>query len=271
MTRTKRPNGYWNVEMLKTEALKYQTRQEFQQKNGAAYKAAGLLQIRDEICGHMIKLKNPKGHWTPETLHAEALKYDTKVDFREKSNPAFLTASRQGLLDQICSHMEAGKLPNGHWLIKENCAAEALKYMNRRAFSLGNSSAYHGADVNGWLDEICSHMHFNPSSDGDAIYLWKAIGHIFNGLQVYKFGVTSARLEDRRISEVARFAGMKFDIVILTKLTVHASELETQLLELGTNPQYQGFNGASEFRALRNSELETALDLIKKYQSSDPI
>ena len=271
MKQAKRPNGYWNLETLRVEALKYQTRQEFQQKNGAAYKAAGLLKLRDAICGHMIKLKNPKGYWTPETLHAEALKYNNKVDFRQRSNPAFLTASRRGLLDQICSHMEAGKLPNGHWLNKDNCAAEALKYMNRRAFSLANSSAYHGADVNGWLDEICSHMDFIPSSDCDAVYIWIAIGHVFNGLQVYKFGTTSARLEDRRISEVARFAGMDFDIVILIKVTVHASELESKLLQLGTNPQYKGFNGASEFRALTDDELEAAIEVIRKYQEISPI
>lgn len=263
----KKPNGYWNLETLRLEALKYQTRQEFQQMNGAAYKAAGLLKIRDEICGHMIKIKNPKGHWTLEMLHAEAIKYDTKVEFRAKSNPAFLTASRKGFLEQICGHMAAGKLPNGYWLIKENCAAEALKYMNRRAFSLGNSSAYHGADISGWLDEICSHMDFNPSSDGDAIYIWRAIGHTFNGLQVYKLGTTSARLEDRRISEVARMAGMKFEIVILTKVYGFASDLEVQLLQFGINPQYRGFNGASEFRALKDDELQSAIDLIASQQA----
>jgi len=144
MPELKRPNGYWNLERLQAEALKYQTRQEFQQKSGAAYNAARRLRVRDLICGHMKKVKNPKGHWTPETLHAEALKYDNKVDFRAGSNAAFLTASRRGLLDRICSHMIPGKLPNGYWLDKENCAAEALKYKNRRAFSLGNSSAYHG-------------------------------------------------------------------------------------------------------------------------------
>ena len=94
---------------------------------------------------------------------------------------------------------------------------------------------------------------------------------MFNGLQVYKFGTTSARLEDRRISEVARFAAMDFDIVILTKVSVHASELEFQLLQIGTNPQYKGFNGASEFRALTDDELETAIELIKKYQEIRPI
>ena len=153
MVEIKKPNGHWSLERLKVEALKYSSRQEFQQKNGAAYKAAGEIKCRDEICSHMTKVKQPKGYWSLENLQKEALKYDNKVDFRKNSNPAFLTASRKNLLDQICSHMEAGKLPNGHWLIKENCATEALKYMNRRAFSLANSSAYHGADINGWLDE----------------------------------------------------------------------------------------------------------------------
>lgn len=271
MNKIKYPNGYWNYERCQTEALKYKTRSEFCNGSGAAYNASKRLKILEEVCKHMIELKKPKGHWTPETLHAEALKYDNKVDFRENSNPAFLIASRKGLLEEICSHMEAGKLPNGYWLNKDNCAAEALKYMNRRAFSLANSSAYHGADVNGWLDEICSHMDFNPSSDSDAVYVWRAIGHMFNGLQIYKFGTTSARLEDRRISEVARFAGMEFEIVILTRVTVHASELELQLLKLGSNPQYKGFNGASEFRALTDDELESAIELIKKHQEISTI
>jgi len=266
MVEIKKPNGYWNLERLKVEALKYSSRQEFQQKKGAAYKAAGEIKCRDEICSHMTKVKQPKGYWSIENLQKEALKYDNKVDFRKNSNPAFLTASRKNLLDQICSHMEAGKLPNGHWLIKENCATEALKYMNRRAFSLANSSAYHGADINGWLDEICSHMEFNPSSDGDVVYIWRAVGQYYNKLSVYKFGSTSARLDDKRISEVARKANMDFEIVVLAKVNLQASEIETQLLKLGENPKYSGFNGSSEFRALTDEELRIAIELISKYQ-----
>jgi hypothetical protein len=266
MSETKKPNGYWTLDRLQAEALKYSTRQEFQQKSGAAYKAAGEQKCRDQICSHMSQVKQPKGYWTLENLKTEALKYDNKVDFRTHSNPAFLTASRKKLLDQICSHMEPGKRPNGYWLIKENCAAEALKYTNRRAFSIDNSSAYHGADTNGWLEEICAHMDFNPSSDSDAVYIWRAIGHEYNKLPVYKFGTTSARLNDRRISEVAKSANMEFEIVLLTEVAVHSAELEVELLKLGANPKYSGFNGASEFRALTEVELQSAIDLIRKFQ-----
>lgn len=270
MSESKKPNGYWTLESLQAEALKYSSRQEFQKNNASAYKAAGEQKCRDQICGHMKQMKQPKGYWTLENLHAEALKYDNKVDFRTHSNPAFLTASRKKLLDQICSHMEPGKLPNGYWLIKENCAVEALKYSNRRAFSIANSSAYHGADSSGWLDEICGHMDFNPSSDSDVVYIWRAIGHEYNKLPVYKFGTTSARLNDRRVTEVAKSADMQFEIILLTQVKVHAVELENELLKLGANPQYSGFNGASEFRALTVEELKTAIALIHKHCASEP-
>ena len=266
MIKIKQPDGWWTIERVQAQALMYFSRQEFQQKSGAAYKAAGDMKCRDLVCSHMVEIKKSKGFWTLENLQAEALKYDNKVDFRENSNPAFLIGSRKKLLDQICSHMAAGKLPNGHWLNKQNCAAEAQNYSNRRAFSLGNSSAYHGADSNGWLDEICTHMDFNPSSDGDAVYLWRAVGHGFNNLPIYKFGITSARLKDRRIEEVARFANMEFEIIVLVKVKGFAYELETQLLKLGVNPKYQGFNGASEFRALNEAELQSAIDLIMRHK-----
>lgn len=270
MAIIKKPNGFWSLETLMVEALKYASRKEFQQMNGAAYKAAGLLKVRDDICGHMAEIKKPKGFWTLENLHAEALKYDNKVDFNKKSGPAYLTALRKNLLDQICGHMVARKLPSGHWLDKENCKAEALKYTNRRAFSLANSSAYHGADSNGWLDEICAHMEFNPSSDGDVVYLWRAVDQVFDGLQVYKFGITSARLDNRRIVEVARFANFEFEILVLANVKGSASALEKGLLELGITPNYSGFNGASEFRALTDDELRTAIDLIGKHQDLYP-
>ena len=267
MVNDKKPNGYWNSERCKQEALKYKTRMEFGDSNGAAYNASKRLNILEEVCAHMEQIKYPKGHWTIENLRAEALKYDNKVDFRKKSNPAFLTASRKKVLDEICSHMEAGKLPNGYWLIKENCASEALKYMNRRAFSLGNSSAYHGADTNGWLDEICAHMDFNPSSDSDVVYIWKAIGQTFNGHQVYKFGITSSRLEDRRVTEVAKKANLEFELILLSKVSVNAVEIESKLLNLGFNPKYTGFNGASEFRALTDEELNFAVNLVKMHHA----
>ena len=69
MVEIKKPNGHWSLERLKVEALKYSSRQEFQQKNGAAYKAAGEIKCRDEICAHMAKVKQPKGYWSIENCN----------------------------------------------------------------------------------------------------------------------------------------------------------------------------------------------------------
>ena len=109
-------------------------------------------------------------------------------------------------------------------------------------------------------------MEFNPSSDGDAVYLWRAIGQVFDGLPVYKFGITSARLQERRIVEVARFAKFKFQVILLNNVKGSASVLESELLKLGVSPKFSGVNGASKFRALTEAELGAALDLIKQYQ-----
>ena len=99
------------------------------------------------------------------------------------------------------------------------------------------------------------------------IYLWRAVGQVFDGLNVYKFGVTSARLDDRRIVEVARFAKFEFEVILLVNIKGAASVLESELLKLGASPGFIGFNGASEFRALTDSELQTAKSLIEKHQN----
>ena len=45
----------WTKELLTKEALKYERRIDFNNGSGVAYKLAGKLGIRDEICSHMTK------------------------------------------------------------------------------------------------------------------------------------------------------------------------------------------------------------------------
>ena len=47
--------------------------------------------------------------------------------------------------------------PKNYWN-KEMCTKEALKYNGRYEFQKNSMSAYRSAIVNGWLDEVCSHM-----------------------------------------------------------------------------------------------------------------
>jgi len=78
------------------------------------------------------------------------------------------------------------------------------------------------------------------------------------------FSITSARLEDRRIVEVARLARFEFEKNLPTNVKGSASFLEFELLKLGVSPKFSGLMGHSEFRALPDTELEAEIDMIKR-------
>ena len=102
----------------------------------------------------------------------------------------------------------------------------------------------------------------NPTSDNNVIYIWEAIDEFFNGEQVYKIGVTSARLGEARIHQCAKASGKDANILILENVNGKATEIETEILKLGEDPKYIECDGYTEFRALNNDDLDKALDLI---------
>jgi hypothetical protein len=53
MSKTQKPTGYWNFERCHTEALKYNTRYEFQKTSISAYSAAYKKGWLDIVCSHM--------------------------------------------------------------------------------------------------------------------------------------------------------------------------------------------------------------------------
>jgi hypothetical protein len=65
-----------------------------------------------------------------------------------------------GDLDDDPSHPKPKKqrISRGHWLSKENCRTEALKYTTRDAFRKGSGSAFQAAFQGKFLEEVCTHM-----------------------------------------------------------------------------------------------------------------
>jgi len=56
--------------------------------------------------------------------------------------------------------------PYGYWHNIENCRSEAKKHQTISSFAKYSSHGYNVARINGWLDDICSHMkrkgnHYN--------------------------------------------------------------------------------------------------------------
>jgi hypothetical protein len=147
----------------------------------------------------------------------------------------------------------------------ESARQEALKYSIRDDFKRYSGGAHGYAVDAGILDDICRHMKRGyTATDNDAVYIWKAIGEYFNGKPVYKIGITSHRLNDRRISQGAAAMGLEYELLILEKVKGKASYIECKLLSMGDDPKYIG-SGATEFRALDSNELIQAMDLIKSH------
>ncbi len=140
----------WTNEMLRKEALKYNSRVEFRKNNESAYLSAWNRDLLDEICGHMQFLHKNR---TDEEIRQEALKCKTRVEFARKYNGSYYVATRRGILDEVCSHM-----PTPHYWTREELIEEALKYNTRGKFRKNSPGPYGKACKLGILDEICGHM-----------------------------------------------------------------------------------------------------------------
>lgn len=105
MVSSRRERDYWTLEQCHKAALKYQSKVEFKKKDGSAYSTAVRNGWIEQICTHMVK-PTPKIKWTYEKLAEEAKKYKTKKDFKQLSHSAYVTAVRNGVLDEVCRHME---------------------------------------------------------------------------------------------------------------------------------------------------------------------
>ena len=97
------PRGFWNEKKnCALEAIKYQTKSEFQEKNGVCYNASRKNGWLDDICNHMIGNKRVG---KDRCLEA-AQQCSTKSEFVIKFNSEYITAKQKGWFDEITSHME---------------------------------------------------------------------------------------------------------------------------------------------------------------------
>ena len=97
-----RPAGYWTLERIHTEALKYDTRKEFEKGSRGAHKAARRLKIMEQVCVHMNPVRQ---YHTAESIAEEALKYETRYVFQKGSPGAHDAARRLKIMEQVCAHM----------------------------------------------------------------------------------------------------------------------------------------------------------------------
>jgi len=101
--------------------------------------------------------RKPKGYWTKEKCHEEALKYKNRTDFNKNNQHVYCISLHNNWLNEICLHMISYQKSKGYWT-KEKCHEEALKYKSRKEFKSNCSTAFHTSYKNNWMDEMCSHM-----------------------------------------------------------------------------------------------------------------
>lgn len=150
------PRNFWTYERCKEEALKYETRSEFQHKCGSGYVRARVNNYLNNICSHMIESSKSLSEYTKEECMNEAQKYQFRKDFIKCSWSYYESARRNGYIKEICCNYRQKWA--GYWNDIERCRTEALKHSSRKMFRDNCASAHDSALRNGWLDEICLHM-----------------------------------------------------------------------------------------------------------------
>ena len=109
---------------------------------------------------------------------------------------------------------------------------------------------------------VGSHIHGGagcpkcaPTSDYDVLYIWQVIGELWNDKPIYKIGVTSEHLGEKRIKKVARSINAEYKVCSYIK-TEDALDIETELHNNFTDiPNMGDIDGRTEFRAIKENEM----------------
>ncbi len=243
----------WTLEMLETEALKYDTRAEFREHSNKAYQTASRRKLLGTVCSHMETV----GYQiTNEEIKKEALSYTTRWEYQKNSRTYSLARTRN-IMEEACSHMD-NLLTTWD---EDNLRIEALKYEYRNEFQTKNESAYRRARHLGIIDDVCSHMDRDPRLGGNnCLYVWQ-----IEDTNIYKIGITSMKLGYSRIESVANKHNVKPVITAYVKVD-DAKKIENELHKIYRTPQnliIKG-DGYTEFKTLTRTELIEILDYLNQ-------
>jgi len=150
--------NYWNVENSIEAALKFNSKRDFRKTHVATYEILRKSGNLNSACSHMENI-NHIIKWTFEKCREEALKCDTKVEFKKKCSWGYTVGKQNGWLDEITSHVIKYRHIQPIKWTKEMCHIEASKFVNRNDFRLKSSKAYAVCIRNKWLDDVCAHMN----------------------------------------------------------------------------------------------------------------
>lgn len=252
----------WTNEDLAAEASKYDTLIDWVNNSKSSYATAYRRGIVKEISSHMKPASRVR-IWTEDAILKDALRFDSKSIWKKESPGGYYAALDKGLMNLASMHMTSS---NKTWS-KEEILADAAKYSTIHEWRSESSLGYSAAHRHDLLSEATAHMvPSERKSAADVIYIWRAVGWAFNGKCVYKIGLTSSRRKKARLTKGKRSADAEVDIILMIKVpSGGAYKIEKELLSIGDNPKYSGFDGCTEFRAMSEAQLQVAIETATKY------
>lgn len=101
-------NEAYSLEDLKRIALTCNSKEQLRDLHPGVYSAMHRQGIIEDFCVHMTPLWEVK--WdTVEKIHQEALKYNSRGEFKKYGAGAWDAARNLGILDIVCSHMKKSR------------------------------------------------------------------------------------------------------------------------------------------------------------------
>jgi hypothetical protein len=97
---------FWTRERCQEEALKYNNISDFKKFSISSYNVSLKNYWLDELCEHMTEIVKHKGYWTIERCQEDALKYNTRNEFKNKSRSSYGAATKNNWIDDICLMVE---------------------------------------------------------------------------------------------------------------------------------------------------------------------
>lgn len=159
-------------ESIKKEALKYNRITHFKKYSNEHYNFALKKGILKEMCSHMSSKKiYPDGYYNNiNNLIKIAKKYNSRWDFQQNDRGAYLYSRRNGILEEVCSHMKDQKINWESLSLKDKktkIKEIANKYVTKNEFKKNDQYVVKLAKSisESFYQSICSHMIKPPPSN----------------------------------------------------------------------------------------------------------
>lgn len=147
-------------EKIMAEKSIYNSLAEWKKADRNGYSAAHRNGFIEKICEtfewEYIKYKSkPNGYWSDkENCKQEALKYNTKTEWMNKSKSSYVIASRNGWIEEFSTHMISLR-PR---ISFEESKVESLKHNSKTEWLDKSPATVRWAKANGFYTEFTKHM-----------------------------------------------------------------------------------------------------------------